>query len=466
MKRRAFNTMATTIVAVPLLGVLLALPGCGDDAQADVGDVDGVTEEVGGPDGEVADEGGAGAPCEMDFDCAVGQACRDGSCAATSPDGWCPKIFDRPLRRRILGGALSAPISHCGPRCLMGSGRLVEDDPSTLVQVVRQRGEAGVVDTTYPPGPDHALWDKAHLALFEEADGSVLSATYDQWGNLIVERFADGVVETPALFPTTDLGMPYGEFADVRGRFQRDGDGVLHLFLTTAQDFVGCVGHVVQNAGAFQLLAVDCLTDPGPELVYGPADAMVRTDGAIDVVGELGPSDSTLFDQYAAFWLDGLDPAGAEPLPLGPGLGPQLCLAPDGSSVLGLDVWIAGPEWPLPDRKDLLWLGPAGSTERSLPLRIDHVRSAGFGREGLLSCDPAETVVLIRGGWSGEPEPLALWRDGTVLAQEDLMAAVKHAGGAGAIRWEHAWYERCGGFRALLVELVETSVTQSSYVEW
>ena len=50
------------------------------------------------------------------------------------------------------------------------------------------------------------------------------------------------------------------------------------------------------------------------------------------------------------------------------------------------------------------------------------------------------------------------------------MDAVEAAGGGRASRWKQAWYERCGGFRALLVEQVapvsEERPYESSYVEW
>ncbi|MBI5491123.1 MAG: hypothetical protein HY905_27575 [Deltaproteobacteria bacterium] len=464
-----------------LAGVLLALlaaavPACGDGA---VGPGDAATDGGDGlsdgdaPDGDPADadggldeDGGSGAPCELDFDCAEGEACRDGFCAVTSPDGWCPRVFERPLRRRVLDGPMSGPIGRCGPRCLMGAGRLVEDDPSTAVQVIRRRDDAGVTETTYAPEPEHGSEGTPHLALFQEDDGSVLSATYDQWGSLVIERFVDGVIETPAVFSPAELEMPRGYRANVRGRFQRDADELLHLFFSSAQVTTLCFGHVEQSGDTFDLVQAYCLRGADPDLGYFPADAMLRTDGGIDVVAGLGPWNGDPPDQIDAIWLDGWDPGSADPLMLGPGAGPDLCLAPDGSSVLGLDVWIAGPVRPLLDRTDLLWLAGSGTVEQTLSLPLADLPSSESGWPAVLSCDPAETVVLYRGGFNGEPEPLARWRDGAVVEEHDLIEAVEAAGGGWAVRWEQGWYERCGGVRALLVETVAPSVTESSYIEW
>ncbi|MBI5486849.1 MAG: hypothetical protein HY905_05925 [Deltaproteobacteria bacterium] len=111
-------------LAVALLALLGAVvPACDDgtaepaDGTTDGGDSlsdgDPSDGESSDADGGVDGDGDSGAPCELDFDCAEGEACRDGFCAVTSPDGWCPKLFDRPLRRRVLDGAMSGPIGAC-----------------------------------------------------------------------------------------------------------------------------------------------------------------------------------------------------------------------------------------------------------------------------------------------------------------------------------------------------------------
>lgn len=107
-------------LAVALLALLgAAVPACGDGgADPDDDAVDGGDTLRDGPetDGGLDEDGGAGAPCEMDFDCAEGQACRDGFCAVTSPDGWCPKLFDRPLRRNMDRGETVIPQGPQGER--------------------------------------------------------------------------------------------------------------------------------------------------------------------------------------------------------------------------------------------------------------------------------------------------------------------------------------------------------------
>ena len=394
---------------VCLAGALLALlvgtfvPACGDGA-AEPGDGHDT------PDGESSDagdgldeDGGSGAPCELDFDCAVGEACREGFCAETSPDGWCPRIFERPLRRRVLDGLMSGPIGRCGPRCLMGAGLLVEDDPSSQVRVIRRREESGVTETSYPTEPAHGRGHYPHLALFEDEDGAVLSATYvvGQPHRTLRGRR----VETPAVFPQAERNA-VRRVRGRRGRFQ-DGDGLLHLFFSSAGVGASCFGRFEENGEVFELLQSYCLPDPGEGLDYGPADAMFRTDGGIDVVAGLGPWNGQPIDQFDATWLDGWDPGAADPLLLAPGAGPQLCLAPDGSSVLGLNVWIAGPVRPLLDRTDLLWLGPSGAVERTLPaarrLAIVAVRLAG---RAVSTCRDGRAVL---GGSTANP---SRWRSG------------------------------------------------------
>ncbi|MBI5486848.1 MAG: hypothetical protein HY905_05920 [Deltaproteobacteria bacterium] len=151
-------------------------------------------------------------------------------------------------------------------------------------------------------------------------------------------------------------------------------------------------------------------------------------------------------------------------------MAPDLCLAPDGSSVLALDVYVAGTDRAVLDRTDLHWLGTDGTVERTLSLPLAGLPSSESGWPTVLSCDAAETVVLYRGDIGGGPEPLALWRDGVVVEEHDLLEEVEAAGGGWAIRWEQPWYERCGGFRALLFEQVDPVSAErpyeSSYVEW
>ncbi|MBI5500898.1 MAG: hypothetical protein HY907_11700 [Deltaproteobacteria bacterium] len=480
----ASRPCASLVVALlALLGTVV--PACGDggadpdDGAADGGDILGDGSET---DGGPGDDGGAGAPCEMDFDCAEGQACRDGFCAVTSPDGWCPKLFDRPLRRTILEaaeerGAVSwGAGARCGPRCFAVQV-FPEDDTLGTWVLVRQNDGTGVVDTLYD-GPGGPVPEAPFMSATIDGAGDVLAVSWLEYyatdfdPRLVMLKMNDGRTETVATIDAAELQRPedYIDWAynDVAiGRLQWR-DSVLHLLTMTRDD--ACFGHFQQGSpgGSFERLAAYCLIEPRSGFGQRTGDEMMRPDGRIDLVA--GPSET---DRTWVRWHDGTQSAPTDPaVELGSGDHPQLCLAPDGTTVASFE-----------DRATYVaqatvvfqWLGTHGAILRQETLSWP-TGSRPVGPHHVLHCDPEEMVLFyFSGGYSRSA--VVLWHVGDAPDQRDMVDVSRAAWGAeigvGGIGARHrsetqnqVWYETCGGLRAVTRQRNPDGTGQLVYVEW
>jgi hypothetical protein len=480
MEARAALCRPSSALPWPLL--LLLAVGCDGGSSAD--DDAGTDSDV-MSDSDAADDSPVGAPCEMDFDCAEGEACDAGHCRATSPDGYCPQLFERPARKTIIEtmggwtdtGRISAAM--CGPRCFVVC---VHEQPNPPVVYLRRRVGGATVDSTFTVPFE---WARNYYCLdaIEDTEGSVLVAATPEIPAptdpfILVHRLA-GTEATEVkrvfrdeLFGTSSSASQFDSF-----RFQLDEAGTVHLFGNQSNH--ACYFHLDGSSG-FDVTAHICV---GPSSELRTADAAVRQDGTgIDLVAAGGYLPS--FPANGVYWMDGNAPDPDTAIQIGdPTLGdpynPQVFQAQDGATMLAVVYAPPAPPFPEPPEDDVgtlrvARLDPAGVVGDHWDLPVP----TGIAREGdvaqahdVLYWLPSEAVVHYPPtGWE---QWIVQHVVGTTVEERDLQTET--AGPEDSVyttarkgTYHGLRFEPCGGLRAVLrvFDVMGSHQNAPVYLEW